>query len=131
MHPAEAEFAERFLHHRTIFPRDFLADYGFATLRSAGRVELMRLELGGLQPATEDGRVARRCGARRRSSPGRRGSPSPRRAEPTGSRTPSVRRQICRHASPRTLSVPRQGEQLKDTCFARIQPAVRSSPCSR
>ena len=56
--PAEAEFAERFLHHRTVFPRDFLADYGFFTLRSAGRVELMRLELGGLQPVVEDGRVA-------------------------------------------------------------------------
>jgi hypothetical protein len=55
---AEAEFAERFLHHRTIFPRDFLADYGFATLRSAGRVELMRLELAGLQPVAEDGLVA-------------------------------------------------------------------------
>ncbi len=58
VHAAEAEFAERFLHHRTVFPRDFLADYGFFTLRSAGRVELMRLELGGLQPAAEDGRVA-------------------------------------------------------------------------
>jgi hypothetical protein len=58
VHGAEAEFAERFLHHRTVFPRDFLADYGFSTLRSAGRVELMRLELGGLEPATEDGRVA-------------------------------------------------------------------------
>jgi hypothetical protein len=58
VHPPGAEFAERFLHHRTIFPRDFLADYGFATLRSAGRVELMRLELRGLQPIPEDRRVA-------------------------------------------------------------------------
>jgi hypothetical protein len=58
VHAPESEFAERFLQHRTIFPRDFLADYGFATLRSAGRVELMRLELGGLQPAAEDSRVA-------------------------------------------------------------------------
>jgi hypothetical protein len=57
VHAAEAEFADRFLHHRTIFPRDFLADYGFRTRRSAGRVELMRLELGGLQPVAEDGRV--------------------------------------------------------------------------
>jgi hypothetical protein len=56
-HAAGAEFAERFLHHRTVFPRDFLADYGFRTLRSEGRVELMRLELGGLQPAAEDGFV--------------------------------------------------------------------------
>lgn len=58
VHAAEAEFADRFLGHRTVFPRDFLADYGFATLRSAGRVELMRLELGGLQPVPEDGLVA-------------------------------------------------------------------------
>jgi hypothetical protein len=55
---AEAEFAERFLQHRTVFPRDFLADYGFSTLRSAGPIELMRLELGGLLVAPEDGRVA-------------------------------------------------------------------------
>jgi len=41
---------ERFLVHRTVFPRDFLADFGFLTVRSAGRVELVRLELGGLQP---------------------------------------------------------------------------------
>jgi hypothetical protein len=49
---------ERFLVHRTIFPRDFLADFGFLTVRSAGRVELCRLELGGLQPVLE-GRRAR------------------------------------------------------------------------
>jgi hypothetical protein len=36
--------------HRTVFPRDFLADFGFRTVRSQGRVELCRLELGGLQP---------------------------------------------------------------------------------
>jgi hypothetical protein len=41
---------ERFLVHRTVFPRDFLADFGFLTVRSVGRVELVRLELGGLQP---------------------------------------------------------------------------------
>ena len=40
---------ERFLVHRTVFPRDFLEDFGFATLRATGRVELCRLELGGLQ----------------------------------------------------------------------------------
>ena len=27
---------ERFLVHRTVFPRDFLADFGFRTVRSAG-----------------------------------------------------------------------------------------------
>jgi hypothetical protein len=41
---------ERFQVHRTVFPRDFLADFGFQTLRYAGQVELARLELGGLQP---------------------------------------------------------------------------------
>lgn len=49
---------ERFLVHRTVFPSDFLADFGFVTLRTAGRVELARLELGGLVPA-EDARLAR------------------------------------------------------------------------
>jgi hypothetical protein len=49
---------ERFLVHRTIFPRDFLADLGFMTVRSLGRVELCRLEFGGLQPVLE-GRRAR------------------------------------------------------------------------
>lgn len=40
----------RFHLHKTIFPRDFLADFGFTTLRAEGRVELVRLELGGLLP---------------------------------------------------------------------------------
>jgi hypothetical protein len=44
---------ERFEVHKTIFPRDFLADLGFLPLRSAGRVELARLELGGLVPVVE------------------------------------------------------------------------------
>ena len=44
---------ERFRVHRTVFPTDFLADFGFTAVRSAGRVELARLELGGLQPAGE------------------------------------------------------------------------------
>jgi hypothetical protein len=44
---------ERFLVHKTIFPSDFLSDFGFYTLRTAGRVELARLEFGGLQPVTE------------------------------------------------------------------------------
>jgi hypothetical protein len=49
---------ERFLVHRTVFPRDFLEDFGFLTLRAQGSVELMRLELGGLQPV-EEGRRAK------------------------------------------------------------------------
>ena len=48
---------ERFEVHRTVFPRDFLADFGFRTLRAQGRVELCRLELGGLQPALAGKRV--------------------------------------------------------------------------
>jgi hypothetical protein len=44
---------ERFHVHKTIFPRDFLSDFGFATVRALGRVELVRLELGGLQPVVE------------------------------------------------------------------------------
>ncbi|MBA3718169.1 MAG: hypothetical protein H0W87_08090 [Actinobacteria bacterium] len=47
---------ERFRVHRTVFPHDFLADFGFRTLRVAGRVELSRLELGGLQPVAEPAR---------------------------------------------------------------------------
>jgi hypothetical protein len=49
---------ERFLVHRTVFPCDFLEDFGFVTVRAQGSVELMRLELGGLQPV-EEGRRAR------------------------------------------------------------------------
>jgi hypothetical protein len=55
--PGESTY-ERFLVHRTIFPGDFLEDFGFQTLRVQGNVELMRLELGGLQPV-EEGRRAK------------------------------------------------------------------------
>ena len=44
---------ERFQVHKTIFPSDFLADFGFQTLRRAGHVELARLEFGGLVPVAE------------------------------------------------------------------------------
>ena len=47
---------ERFQVHKTAFPRDFLSDFGFSTVRTAGRVELVRLELGGLQPVAEGSR---------------------------------------------------------------------------
>jgi hypothetical protein len=46
---------ERFLVHRTVFPSDFLADFGFVVRRVEGRVELARLELGGLVPVEEGG----------------------------------------------------------------------------
>jgi hypothetical protein len=48
---------ERFIVHRTVFPRDFLSDFGFETVRAHGRVELARLELGGLQPVAEGTRT--------------------------------------------------------------------------
>ena len=44
---------ERFQVHKTIFPADFLADFGFRAVRSAGFVELARLEFGGLVPVEE------------------------------------------------------------------------------
>ncbi len=49
-YPEGESARERFHVHKTIFPRDFLQDFGFATVRAFGRVELVRLELGGLQP---------------------------------------------------------------------------------
>ena len=49
---------ERFEVHRTVFPRDFLADFGFTSVRAQGRVELSRLELGGLVPVVEGKREA-------------------------------------------------------------------------
>jgi hypothetical protein len=51
-----ASSSERLLVHRTIFPRDFLADFGFRTVRSVGRIELTRLELGGLVTVEEGAR---------------------------------------------------------------------------
>jgi len=55
-YPEGTSTEDRFRVHRTVFPRDFLADFGFVTVRSAGRVELARLELGGLQPVAEGAR---------------------------------------------------------------------------
>jgi hypothetical protein len=49
---------ERFRVHKTVFPADFLADFGFRMVRSAGRVALARLELGGLVPVAEGRREA-------------------------------------------------------------------------
>ena len=49
---------ERFLVHRTVFPAGFLADFGFRTVRAQGRVELARLDLGGLV-AVEEGLTTR------------------------------------------------------------------------
>lgn len=57
-YPEHDRGADRFIVHRTVFPRDFLEDFGFVTVRSHGRVELCRLELAGLAPV-EEGRRAR------------------------------------------------------------------------
>jgi len=48
---------ERFIGHRTIFPHDFLSDFGFQSVRTQGLVELARLELGGLVPVLEGPRT--------------------------------------------------------------------------
>jgi len=47
----------RLREHRTVFPADFLSDFGFRVVRTSGRVGLARLELGGLVPV-EEGRRA-------------------------------------------------------------------------
>ena len=57
-YPEGESVEERFLVHRTVFPRDFLDEFGFTTVRQQGRVELCRLELRGLQPV-ESGRRAK------------------------------------------------------------------------
>lgn len=56
-YPEGATSYERVLVHRTVFPSDFLADFGFTAVRWEGDVCLARLELGGLQPV-EDGLTA-------------------------------------------------------------------------
>jgi hypothetical protein len=56
-YPAGESMRSRFLVHRTVFPRDFLEDFGFVTLRAQGNVELCRLDLGGLQPVEEGKRA--------------------------------------------------------------------------
>ena len=48
-YPSGEDFATRFLGHRTIFPADFLADFGFHGRRTAGRIELMRLDLRAIE----------------------------------------------------------------------------------
>ena len=53
VYPEPETAYERFFVHRTIFPSDFLADFGFRTVRAGGSVELARLELGGLVPVVE------------------------------------------------------------------------------
>lgn len=47
---------ERFHVHKTIFPADFLGDFGFRVVRSAGRAGLARLDLSTLVSVTESRR---------------------------------------------------------------------------
>jgi hypothetical protein len=54
---AEETFPGRFLRHRTIFPADFLRDFGFEQRRSSGRIELARLDLRTLETVTEASRL--------------------------------------------------------------------------
>jgi hypothetical protein len=56
-YPEGESAQERFLVHRTVFPSDFLADFGFRTIRQSGLVELARLDLGGLQAVPEKRRA--------------------------------------------------------------------------
>jgi hypothetical protein len=51
-HEGESQY-ERFQVHKTIFPADFLADLGFRPIRTAGFVELARLDFGSLVPVAE------------------------------------------------------------------------------
>jgi hypothetical protein len=57
-YPDGATSYERVLVHRTVFPADFLGDFGFRPIRWQGNVCLARLELGGLVPV-EDAPTAR------------------------------------------------------------------------
>ncbi|HWH15559.1 MAG TPA: hypothetical protein VNT51_12510, partial [Miltoncostaeaceae bacterium] len=57
-HADEVPLSTRFDVHHTLFDRTFLQRFGFWTVRSAGQVSLMRLELGGLERAPA-GRLAR------------------------------------------------------------------------
>ncbi len=57
-YPEGETVEKRFFVHRTVFPRDFLDEFGFTTVRTQGRVELARLDLGGLAPV-EEGRRAK------------------------------------------------------------------------
>ena len=68
-YPEGGSACERFHEHKTVFPRDFLATSASETVRSPGRVELVRLELGGLQPVREGTRdKVIRAASRKRSS---------------------------------------------------------------
>ena len=58
--------------HRTIFPAAFVGDFGFRSVRTEGRVELVRLEIAGLTPLPVEGwrrRLVRRVFERASPAP--------------------------------------------------------------
>ena len=90
-YPEGESVDERFLVHRTVFPRDFLDEFGFTRVRSQGRVELCRLELGGLVPVEEGRRakVLRVVQDAFTPSPARRRSRAPEARQAARAATPS------------------------------------------
>lgn len=52
---------DRFLAHRTIFPADFLADFGFRPIRQRGRIELARLEIAATIAVEDEESLAERA----------------------------------------------------------------------
>lgn len=56
---AEQADERRDRRHHTIFPFEFLADFGFQAIRTSGRIALMRLELRGIIPVEERTLAAR------------------------------------------------------------------------
>lgn len=71
-HADDAPARVSFQPHRTIFPSAFVGDLGFVPIRAEGRVELVRLELGGLAALPVEGwrrRLARRVQERLNPAP--------------------------------------------------------------
>ena len=94
---------ERFLVHRTVFPRDFLADLGFRTLRSAGRVELVRLEFGGLQPVLGGQSRVGACSAARGLRSREAGAPTAALSDTSEGQSPNTSREATRPRQPGRL----------------------------
>ena len=126
---------ERFRVHKTVFPSDFLGDFGFRTVRSAGRVGLARLELGGLQPVLEgrrekvlraaEGGVRPGAGARPRGRSRSAGARArPRRATP---RSASTTRRASRWLSLRYFSRCGSVAAVSSATSRRARRSARSS----
>ena len=146
-YPERETQEERFLVHRTVFPRDFLDEFGFVTLRSQGRVELCRLELGGLSRSRRGG--GRRCCASSRTRSRRRRSRSPVRSSladganaasrARSMRPPSSHRATSAATSTSSRSSTRTRVDMRDARLARRaeEPAspriarTRAGPCAR